>query len=254
MEAQRDWPHGPRPERRCRAHKKNGDQCKNAAIKGSTVCRFHGGAAKHVKAAARARLENAADLMAQQLLGIALTADNEAVKLAAIRDALDRSGITKPTEIVVSPGERKPYEEVFDSISCGPREESRAARGFAGNAENAENANLPTQPDVDLPTAPQAPAPPAESFPTRVRAVEDSESVSCVVDTEAFSSLRPVRKPRPDAVASERDGEGVERPTHHVTGDEALAAAAEMRARQRAIERPHKRYRRPRTPRSGRRL
>src|ERR1700754_1299247 len=42
----RDWPHGPTPDRRCRAHKKTGEQCKNAAILGSTVCRFHGGAAK----------------------------------------------------------------------------------------------------------------------------------------------------------------------------------------------------------------
>src|SRR5689334_1145048 len=90
---ERDWETYAEPSRRCAGHKKTGEQCKNAAILGSTVCRFHGGAARHVKAAARARLENAADLMAKQLLGIALTAEGEAVKLAAIRDALDRAGL-----------------------------------------------------------------------------------------------------------------------------------------------------------------
>ncbi|BDE15159.1 MULTISPECIES: hypothetical protein [Mycobacterium] len=118
---QRDWPQGPSPERRCGAHRKNGDRCKNAAIKGGTVCRYHGGAAKHVKAAARARIENAADLMARELLGIALTADNESVKLAAIRDALDRAGLKAPAEVVLSQGETKPYETVFDSIGGDPQ-------------------------------------------------------------------------------------------------------------------------------------
>ncbi|WP_156661581.1 hypothetical protein, partial [Mycobacterium sp. 852002-51163_SCH5372311] len=105
---------------RCVAHKKTGERCRNAAILGATVCRFHGGAAKHVKRAARARLENAADLMAKQLLGIALTADSEAVKLAAIRDALDRGGLKAPSEVVLSQGETKPYETVFDSIGGDP--------------------------------------------------------------------------------------------------------------------------------------
>src|SRR4029079_8562013 len=121
-----DWPHGPLPERRCRAHSsRTGEQCKNAAIKGSTVCRFHGGAAKQVKANARARLENAAELMARNLLGLAVGADNENVKLGATNSALDRAGISKPTEVVLSQGDTKPYEEVFDEIAGLSREESR---------------------------------------------------------------------------------------------------------------------------------
>lgn len=112
--------------RRCRAHSsRTGEPCKNLAIQGSTACRYHGGAAKHVKAAARARLENAAELMAKQLLGIALTADSEAVKLAAIKDSLDRAGLKAPAEVVLSQGDAKPYEAVFDSIGGDP-----AAAGF----------------------------------------------------------------------------------------------------------------------------
>jgi hypothetical protein len=69
------WSKSAVPERRCKAHKKDGSQCLNAAIKGGTVCRYHGGASKFVRQAARARLDNAADLMAKELLGIAVNGD-----------------------------------------------------------------------------------------------------------------------------------------------------------------------------------
>ena len=131
---------------RCIAHKKTGERCKNAGISGSTVCRFHGGAAKHVKAAARARLENAADLMAKQLLWIAINAESEAVKLAAIRDALDRAGLKPPAEVVLSQGENKPYEEVFEGVGGGTRAESRRDRGV----HDAEAAGLPAMEYSDL--------------------------------------------------------------------------------------------------------
>lgn len=112
----RDWANSAVPQRRCKAHKKDGSQCSNPAIRGGTVCRFHGGAAKHVKMAARARLENAADRMAQELLGMAIDPDiSSAVKLSAIRDALDRAGLKAPNEVVLSQG-TAPYEEIFDSI------------------------------------------------------------------------------------------------------------------------------------------
>jgi hypothetical protein len=105
-------------------------------ILGSTVCWFHGGAAKHVKAAARARIENAQDLMAKELLTIAITAESEAVKLAAIRDALDRGGLRPPAEVVLSQGETKPYEELFQGISTASRAESRRARGVPDAQDN----------------------------------------------------------------------------------------------------------------------
>jgi hypothetical protein len=62
--------------------------------------------------------------MAKQLLGIALTADSEAVMLAAVRDALDRAGLKAPSEVVLSQGEPKPYELIFEGIGGTPSGES----------------------------------------------------------------------------------------------------------------------------------
>ncbi|MGH3637916.1 MAG: hypothetical protein ACRDUX_02700, partial [Mycobacterium sp.] len=90
----RDWSKSPVPHRQCVAHRKTGQRCKNAALNGATVCKFHGGAAKHVRNAARARLANAADRMAKELLNMATDEKvSDAVKLNAIRDALDRAGL-----------------------------------------------------------------------------------------------------------------------------------------------------------------
>lgn len=107
--------------RRCKAHRKDGGQCRQVAIAGATVCRWHGGAAKHVKAAARARLENASDLMAKQLLRMAIDDDvADAVKLSAIKDALDRAGLRAPNEVVLSPGQQSGFDDVFTDIVAGP--------------------------------------------------------------------------------------------------------------------------------------
>lgn len=112
-----------RPEvaaHRCAAHRKNGDRCRRAALSGATVCDHHG-ANRSVRAKARQRLEDAADRMARELLGIATDKSaSESVRLTAIRDALDRAGLRPPTEIAVSAG-TKPYEQIFDSIYHGPR-------------------------------------------------------------------------------------------------------------------------------------
>lgn len=118
------WQHA-KPEvqaRRCKAHKKDGSQCLKAAINGATVCRYHGGAARHVKQAARARIENAADLMAKQLLRMAIDENvADAVKLSAIKDALDRGGLKAPETVVLSPGQQTGFDEIFDDIYSGPR-------------------------------------------------------------------------------------------------------------------------------------
>lgn len=116
---------------RCRGHStRTGERCRKSAIAGSTVCRFHGGAAPQVKAAARARLENAADRMARNLLRLGEQAESEAVQLGATNSALDRAGILKPTQVEIGPMSPKPYEEIFEDIGGGSREESRARRGF----------------------------------------------------------------------------------------------------------------------------
>ena len=117
----RDWSISDVPERQCSAHKRNGDRCKNAAIRGGNVCGYHGGNAPAVKAKARLRLEMASDRLARQLLNMT-TDPNVAdpVKLAAIKDALDRSGIQAKTAVSVEVS-TKPFEIVFDTNRSGPR-------------------------------------------------------------------------------------------------------------------------------------
>jgi hypothetical protein len=102
---------------------------KRAAISGGRVCTHHGGNAPAVKAKARQRIEEAADRMAKQLLGIATSAESEAVRLAAIRDALDRAGLVAPktVDVAIAP---KPWEIIFDDIAGGSRAESRRRRGI----------------------------------------------------------------------------------------------------------------------------
>ncbi len=121
--------------RRCEAHKKNGDRCHNPARRGTNVCDYHGAKAPQVKAKARQRLEEAADRMAKELLNIATDSESEHVKLAAIRDALDRAGISAKQALELSAaGAAKPYEELLQGLSgiaTISREESRARRGLA---------------------------------------------------------------------------------------------------------------------------
>jgi len=115
---------------RCTAHRKNGDRCKRAAIAGGRVCTHHGGNAPAVKAKARQRIEDTADRMAHELLKMAVDENvSDAVKLAAIRDALDRAGLSAKTAVSLEVG-RRPFEVIFDDIVSGSRAESRQRRRY----------------------------------------------------------------------------------------------------------------------------
>jgi hypothetical protein len=116
-------------ENRCVAHRKNAEQCLKAAIRGGNVCRFHGGAAGHVRRKARERLELAADEWPANCSAWPPVAESEAVKLNAIRDALDRSGLGAKTEVSV---EVKPWEQLMGDIAgvvTISRAEHRALQG-----------------------------------------------------------------------------------------------------------------------------
>jgi hypothetical protein len=132
------WWANAKPEVRahgCTAHRKNGDRCKRAAIQGGRVCTHHGGSAPAVKARARQRIEDAADRMARELLMMAVDENvSDAVKLAAIRDALDRAGLSARTAVSVEVGSR-PFEQIFDGIASGSRAESRRRRGMPDDDE-----------------------------------------------------------------------------------------------------------------------
>lgn len=254
----RDWSTYSRPERRCTAHSsRTGERCKNVAIKGGKVCRYHGGNAPHVIANARARLQNAADLMARELLGIALTADTESVKLAAIRDALDRAGLKPPAEVVLSQGETKPYETVFDSIGGDPQ-----AAGF-GSAASEDDISA----GVDA-----SPAPAYDPSADSVQAGAGAGVSECgtrgygdagyLADEYAQPSSNTEPPREADRQVFDRDGQAQARhdaPSRrtparrelHITGMAAILIANEANKaagvfdEQRAIESPHRRYLRP---------
>jgi hypothetical protein len=84
-----------------------------------------------VKRKARQRIEEAADRMAAELLKMA-TDDNvaDSVKLAAIRDALDRAGLAAKNAVEVEVGPPKPYEVILQRIEAGSRAEYRRSRGI----------------------------------------------------------------------------------------------------------------------------
>lgn len=87
--------------RLCTAHTKAGKPCRSPALTGATVCRMHGGAAPQVR-------EKAARVVLEELVGPALAtlrdliesdATPAAVKLAAARDILDRTGYKPPAKV-----------------------------------------------------------------------------------------------------------------------------------------------------------
>ena len=83
---------------KCTAHTSAGNNCKANAIKGSNVCRVHGGSAPQVKAKAQQRLLAAADDAAAVLVQIIMDESKpDNVRVTAIKDLLDRAGL-KPVE------------------------------------------------------------------------------------------------------------------------------------------------------------
>jgi hypothetical protein len=155
-----DWWLDRNDQNRCVAVRKNGVRCLKPANRGMTVCRTHGGAAPQVQRKAKQRLELAADRMARELLGMATGAESEAVKLNAIRDALDRAGLGAKTEVSV---EVKPWERLMDDITgvaTISRAEHRAqpGRAFISTPALAD----PLDVEVVEPADEDGPARPAE--------------------------------------------------------------------------------------------
>ncbi|BBX53146.1 hypothetical protein GCM10009645_54040 [Mycolicibacterium poriferae] len=65
------------------------------AARGANVCRVHGGAAPQVKAAARRRLDRAADVLVQRLLGMALDGNTALFDYARSGDEIVVVGIDR---------------------------------------------------------------------------------------------------------------------------------------------------------------
>lgn len=84
----------------CTAHtlSRGGASCRNHAIPGGTVCRYHGGSAPQVKKKALERLAALVDPAITELSDLLHTKSAQ-VRLGAVKDVLDRTG-HKPTDRV----------------------------------------------------------------------------------------------------------------------------------------------------------
>jgi hypothetical protein len=84
----------------CRAHTQAGPPCAAFPIHGGAVCVVHGGRAPQVKKAAAQRLAEMVDPLLTELFRIGQSGENEAVRVSAIKDALDRAGVGKDKALV----------------------------------------------------------------------------------------------------------------------------------------------------------
>lgn len=82
----------------CTAHSKQTHQrCRQPAIRGGAVCRFHGGAAPQVKQKAEERLRALVDPALTRLNELMIQTEYPSVAIAATKDVLDRN-LGKATE------------------------------------------------------------------------------------------------------------------------------------------------------------
>lgn len=108
-----------RLERRCRAtSSRTGLPCRRWAIMGGTVCPTHGGSIKRVKLSAQQRLAEMVDPALTSLAQLVQRADSDGIRLAAIKDVLDRAGY-KPKERIEQTGEMV-IKVVYGDDSSGP--------------------------------------------------------------------------------------------------------------------------------------
>lgn len=169
------------PAVRCTARRQDGQPCKAMAARGANVCRVHGGSAPQVKAAARRRLEQAADVLVQRLLGLALDGDaSDPVALAAIRDALDRAGLNPKTAVEVEVG-LKPYQQVFEGIARGVGRDGKPAPTLPdppalapADPDEIVDAEIVTDPAENGDERPYAPTAPGNATPGGPEAAEGS--------------------------------------------------------------------------------
>lgn len=95
----------PNATTRCVGHKRDGERCKNASIKGGTVCRYHGGAAPQVQRSARERFNDLIDPMINIARDIAKEAAEGKLsasdRIAFMKFVADRTGFVPGKQVNV---------------------------------------------------------------------------------------------------------------------------------------------------------
>lgn len=147
-----------------------------APVRGGNVCRMHGGSAPQTVAAARRRLMAASDRVGALLLRIAEDETvSPAVRVAAIKDVLDRAGVTVKQEVEVTV---QPWQALVEGIVAEvPDDGIRTFGSLQRDYVDGEVVDLAPPVDNDLgeeddepPRAlPAAPAPTPQRIPSRRR-------------------------------------------------------------------------------------
>lgn len=109
------WKDGREPAVLCSARRTDGNPCQRPPIKGSNVCRTHGGAAPQVRARAQVRILMASDLAASKLIEMMSSpkvADN--IKLAAAKDLLDRANLSGTQSVELTVEKRMSFEDYVE--------------------------------------------------------------------------------------------------------------------------------------------
>lgn len=187
------------PARRCTARKKNGEQCRKWAIKGGSVCTHHGGRAPQTKAKARQRIEDAADPMAVLLIKIAMDENAPyAVRLAAIRDVLDRAGLGAKQAMEIGV-ELQPWEELlrdvtFDGVARITRAEHEALKARAQYGVLSDDSHALAAPEAIEPALAAAHEPHPYRPSATVEAAERPD-LADATGNESATSRTPVTPP-----------------------------------------------------------
>src|SRR5262245_15545216 len=87
------------PMERCKANSRSGQRCANRSMRGQQVCHMHGGKSPQALAKAEDRLRDLVHPAISRLAQLIDSAESDAVKLAAVRDVLDRAGYKAPDKL-----------------------------------------------------------------------------------------------------------------------------------------------------------
>lgn len=150
-------------KRMCTAKKKDGTPCKRPPIKGGNVCMSHGGAAPQVRRKANERLLQGVPKMLTELRRLATDESIPAnVRLAAVRDWLDRAGIGEADKhelLLTTPKWQEALDDIFTEYNPDIID--------GEVVDEYENANYPTSKAKPLLGERPTPFPTAKHNPPR---------------------------------------------------------------------------------------